>query len=110
MLWESSFMKHHIDCIPEHLNLAEDIVITLQLYPHLKSVYFSPYADYHYFIHGANMSYVQFPLEKLLQVLTAFIKSANLDYWRNFCLCFLTSILSLSKTTPGFHSFISVYV
>ena len=102
MLWKSSFMKHHIDCIPEHLNLAEDIVITLQLYPHLKSVYFSPYADYHYFIHGANMSYVQFPLEKLLQVLTAFIKSANLDYWKNSDFVFSHQFYLLARLLRDF--------
>ena len=88
VLWESSFMKQHLDNIPEHLNLAEDIVITLQLYPHLKNVYFSPHADYHYFIHSTNMSYAQRSVQDLLKVVSAVNKCSNLDYWKNSAFVF----------------------
>ena len=102
VLWESSFMKQHLDSIPEHLNLAEDIITTLQLYPHIKSICFSPHADYHYFIHSTNMSYVQYPLEKILQVLTAVIKSANLDYWKNSHFIFSLQFYLLARLLRDF--------
>lgn len=82
MLWQTSILKQHLEHIPEHLNLAEDIVITLQLYPYLKSIYFSPSADYHYFIHGQNMSYACHSEKIYTQVVTAIINAVNQDYWK----------------------------
>ena len=82
MLWQTSILKQHLEHIPEHLNLAEDIVITLQLYPYLKSIYFSPSADYHYFIHGQNMSYACHSEKIYTQVVTAVINAVNQDYWK----------------------------
>ena len=97
VLWKSSFMKQHLDSIPEHLNLAEDIVITLQLYPHLKNVYFSPHADYHYFIHSTNMSYAQRSVQDLLKVVSAVNKCANLDYWKNSAFVFSLQFNFIAK-------------
>ena len=97
VLWESSFMKQHLDNIPEHLNLAEDIVITLQLYPHLKNVYFSPHADYHYFIHSTNMSYAQRSVQDLLKVVSAVNKCSNLDYWKNSVFVFSLQFNFIAK-------------
>ena len=80
MLWKASILKQHLEHIPEHLNLAEDIVIKLQLYPHLKSVYFSPSADYHYFIHGQNISYACHSEKMYAQIATDITNAVNQDY------------------------------
>ena len=82
MLWKTSFLKQHFENIPDHLNFAEDLITLLLLYPHLKSVCFSPYADYHYLIHGTNMSYAQHPPEEFIKVLKAYMRFANQDYWK----------------------------
>ena len=82
MLWQTSILKQHLEHIPEHLNLAEDMVITLQLYPYLKSIYFSPSADYHYFIHDQNMSYACHSEKIYTQIVTAVINAVNQDYWK----------------------------
>lgn len=109
MLWKTSILKQHLEHIPEHLNLAEDIVTKLQLYPHLKSVFFSPSADYHYFIHGKNMSYACHSEKIYAQVATDITNAVNQDYWKrskfafslqtNFITKFLKALANSSLST-----------
>ncbi len=82
VLWKMSFLKQHFESIPEHLNLSEDLITDLLLYPHLKSVCFSPHADYHYFIHGANMTFAQHSPEELIKTVKEYMRFANQDYWK----------------------------
>lgn len=82
MLWQTSILKQHLEHIPDHLNLAEDVVTKLQLYPHLKNVYFSPSADYHYLIHGENISYACYSEKIYAQVATDITNAVNQEYWR----------------------------
>ena len=97
MLWQTSILKQHLEHLPEHLDLAEDIVITLQLYPHLKSVYFSPSADYHYFIHGKNISYACHSEKMYAQVATDIINAVNQDYWKRSKFAFSLQINFIAK-------------
>ena len=83
MLWKTSFLKQHFENIPDHLNFAEDLITLLLLYPHLKSVCFSPYADYHYFLQGVQMSTTQYQPEEYIKVLKEYMTFANQDYWKS---------------------------
>ena len=97
MLWQTSILKQHLEHIPEHLDLAEDVVITLQLYPHLKSVYFSPSADYHYFIHGQNISYACHSEKMYEQVATDITNAVNQDYWKRSKFAFALQFNFIAK-------------
>ena len=65
------------------MNYAEDTITDLILYPHLKSIYFSPHADYHYFLQGVQMSTTQYQLEEYIKVLKEYMTFANQDYWKS---------------------------
>ncbi len=95
-LWKTSFLKQHIEHIPEHMNMAEDWVTDFQLFPHLENVYFTPYADYHYVIHGQNMSYARYTVEEYAQIVTAIINAINQDFWRKSKYAFQTQFDFLS--------------
>ena len=83
ILWKMSFLKQHFHSIPEHMNYAEDTITNLILYPHLKSIYFSPHADYHYFLQGVQMSTEQYQPEEYIKVLKEYMTFANQDYWKS---------------------------
>ena len=83
ILWKMSFLKQHFHSIPEHMNYAEDTITDLILYPHLKSIYFSPHADYHYFLQGVQMSTTQYQPEEYIKVLKEYMTFANQDYWKS---------------------------
>lgn len=88
VLWKTSFLKQHLDHIPEHLNVFEDIITKFQLYPHLKSVCVSTSADYHRIIHGQNMCRACYSVKTYAQVATEGIHAINQDYWKKSKLAF----------------------
>ena len=88
VLWKTSFLKQHLDHIPEHLNVFEDIITKFQLYPHLKSVCVSASADYHRIIHGQNMCRACYSVKTYAQVATEGIHAINHDYWKKSKLAF----------------------
>ena len=115
VLWKTSFLKQHFESIPEHLNFAEDLITDLLLYPHLKSVCFSPYADYHYLIHGSNMTFAQHSPKEFIRVLKEYMGFANQDYWKRSVFVYqaqyyLISLLmqSILRSTASDHHLITL--
>ena len=96
MLWKTSFLKQHLNLIPEHINPYEDVITKFQLYPHLQSVYFSPSADYHHIVHGQNMSLARYSEKTYAYITTEIINAINQDYWKRskFAFCFQRELLA----------------
>lgn len=98
MLWSTSFLKSHLDAVPDNINLAEDVIMTLLMYPHLKNVCFSPHADYHYIVHGNNISYNPYPVAQLIKATSVLITASKLTYWNNSETTFSLQFSMIAKT------------
>lgn len=97
-LWKTTFLKQHIEYIPNHVNYAEDEITNLVLYPFLKHICFVPHADYHYFIHGQNMTSVRYSAQAYTQITQMVINAVNQDFWRESIFAYGIQFIFLTLT------------
>jgi len=97
-LWKTTFLKQHIEYIPDHVNYAEDEITNLVLYPFLKHICFVPHADYHYFIHGQNMTSVRYSAQAYTQITQMVINAVNQDFWRESIFAYGIQFIFLTLT------------